>query len=112
MIRAAKRGNVITHSLHADADPAFDMSPLIDLAKTKRQSRIFGGLTRQYFNLLPQELRRRRGHPQHLRSQPRFPPQRGHGGIRRDPAHRRRGVSFWLTVLQAVPLFIYKKMMG
>jgi len=50
-IRAAKRGNAITHSLHIDADPAFDMTPLIDLAKTKRQSRLFGGLSRQYFNL-------------------------------------------------------------
>lgn len=51
LIRAAKRGNVVTHSLHIDADPAFDMSPLIDLARTKGQSRIFGGLSRQYFNL-------------------------------------------------------------
>ena len=51
MIRAAKRGNVVTHSLHIDMDPAFDMSPLIALAATKGQSRIFGGLSRQYFNL-------------------------------------------------------------
>jgi integrase len=50
-IRAAKRGNAITHSLHIDADPAFDMSPLIELAKTKGLARIFGGLSRQYFNL-------------------------------------------------------------
>ena len=50
-IRAAKRGDVVTHSLHIDADPAFDMTPLIALAQTKRQSRIFGGLSRQYFNL-------------------------------------------------------------
>lgn len=50
-IRAAKRGNAITHSLHIDADSAFDMTPLIELAKTKRQSRLFGGLSRQYFNL-------------------------------------------------------------
>jgi integrase len=49
-IRAAKRGNAVTHSLHMDTDPAFDMTPLIELAKTKRQSRIFGGLSRQYFN--------------------------------------------------------------
>jgi len=52
MIRAAKRGNQVTHSLHVDADPAFDMSPLIALAATKGQSRIFGGLSRQYFNLM------------------------------------------------------------
>ena len=51
MIRAAKRGNQVTHSLHIDSDAAFDMSPLIELARTKRQSRIFGGLSRQYFNL-------------------------------------------------------------
>jgi integrase len=51
MIRAAKRGNVVTHSLHIDADPAFDMTPLVALAATKGQSRIFGGLSRQYFNL-------------------------------------------------------------
>src|ERR1035437_185980 len=50
-IRAAKRGNAITHSLHVDTDAAFDMSPLIELAKTKGLSRIFGGLSRQYFNL-------------------------------------------------------------
>jgi integrase len=50
-IRAAKRGNAITHSLHVDADPAFDMTPLIELAKTKGLARIFGGLSRQYFNL-------------------------------------------------------------
>ena len=52
MIRAAKRGNQVTHSLHVDADPAFDMSPIIALAATKGQSRIFGGLSRQYFNLM------------------------------------------------------------
>jgi integrase len=51
MIRAAKRGNVVTHSLHIESDPAFDMTPLIELAKTKGQARIFGGLTRQYLNL-------------------------------------------------------------
>jgi integrase len=50
MIRAAKRGNAVTHSLHVDADPAFDMSPLIALAATKGLSCIFGGLSRQYYN--------------------------------------------------------------
>ena len=43
LIRAAKRGNQVTHSLHIDSDAAFDMSPLIALAATKGQSRIFGG---------------------------------------------------------------------
>jgi integrase len=51
LIRAAKRGDEGTYSLHIDADPAFDMTPLIELSKTKGRSRIFGGLSRQYFNL-------------------------------------------------------------
>lgn len=50
LIRAAKRGNVVTHSLHVDADPAFDMSPLIEMARTKGQSTIFGGLHKSNFN--------------------------------------------------------------
>lgn len=50
LIHAAKRGDVVTHSLHLDADPAFDMSPLIALAQAKGRSLVFGGLTRQYFN--------------------------------------------------------------
>ena len=51
LIRAAKKGLAITHSLHIDADPAFDMSPLIELAKVKGTSKIFGGLSRQYLAL-------------------------------------------------------------
>jgi len=51
LLRAAKRGNIVIHSLHVDDDPAFDMRPLIELAKTKGQSRIWGGLSRQYLNL-------------------------------------------------------------
>jgi integrase len=50
MIRAAKRGDVAIHSLHVDHDPAFDMTPLIELANIKGQSLIFGGLDRHYFN--------------------------------------------------------------
>lgn len=49
-IRAAKRGNVVTHALHIDSDPAFDMTPLIELAQKRGLSLIFGGLSRQYFN--------------------------------------------------------------
>lgn len=49
-IHAAKRGAELFHTLHLDSDPAFDMSPLIDLAKARSSSRLFGGLTRQYFN--------------------------------------------------------------
>lgn len=51
LIRAAKRGNQAVRALHVDDDPAFDMTPLIALAKTKGRSLIFGGLTRQYINL-------------------------------------------------------------
>ena len=51
LIRAAKRGNIVVHSLHVDQDPAFDMTPLISLAATKGQSLVFGGTSRQYFNL-------------------------------------------------------------
>jgi integrase len=50
LIRAAKRGNEGTYSLHIVEDPAFDMSPLIALAKTKGLSCLFGGLSRQYYN--------------------------------------------------------------
>jgi len=50
MLRAAKRGNIVTHALHIDEDPAFDMRPLIELSKIKRQSLLFSGLSRQYFN--------------------------------------------------------------
>jgi integrase len=50
LIRAAKRGNEGTYTLHLDVDPAFDMTPLVALAQTKGLSRIFGGLSRQYYN--------------------------------------------------------------
>ena len=50
MIRGAKRGNIVTQTVHVDAEAAFDMTPIIALAKTKGQSRIFGALSRQYYN--------------------------------------------------------------
>jgi len=50
LLPAAKRGNAVVRTLRIDADPAFDMSPLIELAKTRRQSLLFDGLSRQYFN--------------------------------------------------------------
>jgi integrase len=50
MIRAAKRGNIATHTLHIDSDPAFDMSPLIALAANKGQSLIFGGAHTSNYN--------------------------------------------------------------
>ena len=51
LIRAAKRGNVVIQSLHVDSDAAFDMTPLVEIAKIKGRSRIFGSLSRQYYNL-------------------------------------------------------------
>jgi integrase len=50
-VHAAKRGNQLLHTLHRDELPEFDMTPLIELAKTKPLARLFGGLTRQYLNL-------------------------------------------------------------
>jgi len=50
-IHALKRGSERLHTLHIDADPAFDMSPLIALAAARPRARLFGGLTRQYLNL-------------------------------------------------------------
>ena len=50
-IHAAKRGFERLHNLHVDVDPAFDMSPLIELAKRRPLARLFGGTTRQYINL-------------------------------------------------------------
>lgn len=50
LIRAAKGGNEVVRTLHQDDNPAFDMTPMIALAKVKRQCRIFGGLDRHYFN--------------------------------------------------------------
>lgn len=50
MIRPAKRGNPAIHSLHIDADPAFDMSPLITKAASMGLSLIFGGAYTSNYN--------------------------------------------------------------
>ena len=50
-IHAAKRGAQLLHTLHFDEQPEFDMSPLIAIAKQRPTALLFGGLTRQYFNL-------------------------------------------------------------
>lgn len=50
LLPAAKRGNAVIRTLRIDTDPAFDMSPLIELSKTRRQSLLFESLSRQYFN--------------------------------------------------------------
>jgi integrase len=49
-IHARKRGNDGFKTIHLDADPTFDMSPLLALAKTRPNAVLFGGLSRQYFN--------------------------------------------------------------
>jgi integrase len=61
MIRGAKGGNAVIHNLHVDADPAFDMTPMIALAATKGQSRIFGGLSRQYYNVVMKKFAEQAG---------------------------------------------------
>jgi integrase len=50
-IHAAKRGAQALHTLHIEDDPAFDMRPLIAIAKTRPLARLFGGTSRQYMNL-------------------------------------------------------------
>lgn len=52
-ISAAKRGRELLHNLHIDAEhPEFDMTPLIELAQQKPLAFLFGGLSREYFNLV------------------------------------------------------------
>ena len=50
-IAAKKRGDASVHALHMDVNPAFDMSPLVEMARNKGVNLIFGGLSRQYFNI-------------------------------------------------------------
>jgi integrase len=50
-IHAAKRALERVHRLHIDTQPHFDMSPLIEMAEQKPMAQLFGGLSRQYFNL-------------------------------------------------------------
>ena len=54
-LRSAKRGNERIRNLRIDADPAFDMTPLIEIAKLRGTSLIFGTLTRQYLNKILKE---------------------------------------------------------
>jgi integrase len=49
-VGAAKRGSDGRHDLHFEPDPAFDMTPLIDMAKRAGESFLFGSLSRQYFD--------------------------------------------------------------
>jgi len=48
----AKRGADSFPQLHIDDAPEFDMSPLVELAKQRGTSRLFGSLSRQYFDLI------------------------------------------------------------
>src|ERR1700679_4092348 len=50
-VGSRKRGATAMHTLHVDADAAFDMSPLVALAKQRGPSLLFPTATRQYFNL-------------------------------------------------------------
>jgi integrase len=48
----AKRGTSRTYAILKSADPARDMSPLIDLALRRGTSKLFGGLTRHYLHVV------------------------------------------------------------
>jgi len=50
-IHALKGGKSRLHPLHIDANPAFDMSPLIAIAKSRPTAKLFGGMSRSYLNL-------------------------------------------------------------
>jgi integrase len=52
LVPAAKRGKKVVRALHICDDPAFDMTPLIAMAQIKRISRLFDGLSRDYFNAM------------------------------------------------------------
>jgi site-specific recombinase XerD len=51
-IGAAKNGKTRCFRLLASNNPAFDMLPLVELAKTRGTSALFGGLTRFYLHRL------------------------------------------------------------
>jgi integrase len=50
LIQPAKGGKSAIRSLHIDADPALDMSPLIELAQVRKRALLFDSLRRQSFN--------------------------------------------------------------
>lgn len=56
LVRGAKGGNDVVHYLHFSDDPAFDMTPLLELAQKRMFSKLFGGLTPQYFNIKLKEI--------------------------------------------------------
>lgn len=60
-IGSAKRGHNGTYELYVHPDPAFDMSPLVEMAKRAGSSRIFGGLDRRYFDRVIKRCSERAG---------------------------------------------------
>ena len=50
-VRRLKRSNPTTHKVHVDADPIFDASPLLELARQNPDSRLFD-FTSQWINRL------------------------------------------------------------
>jgi integrase len=48
----AKRGHSRTYRIVKSLDPIRDLSPLVDLAKSRGSSRLFGGLTRHYLHVV------------------------------------------------------------
>jgi integrase len=57
----AKRGTSRTYPILKSADPARDMSPLIDLAQRRGTSKLFGGLTRHYLHVVIKKYARLAG---------------------------------------------------
>ena len=51
-VHRAKRGKDVFPELHADVQPEFDMTPLIALAKQRGTNKLFGSLSRQYFDVM------------------------------------------------------------
>lgn len=50
-VHRAKRGKDVFPELHKDTAPEFDMTPLIELARQRGTNKLFGGLSRQYFDV-------------------------------------------------------------
>jgi hypothetical protein len=48
----AKRGHSRSYKIVKSADPIRDLTPLVDLAKARGTSKLFGGLTRHYLHVV------------------------------------------------------------
>jgi site-specific recombinase XerD len=51
-VGAAKSGRTRSFRLMASPNPAFDMTPIVELSKTRGTSALFGGLSRCYLHVL------------------------------------------------------------